>query len=136
MLSFRERVLEPFFTEAKITARSYYDRKGLRRTSPRASLGSDAVDKIIIDVAKGLRKKSKIFDTFGYLYHCYQILDVQEDLGRYIKDGKFEPLKRETVLKYEKQAIEFVHSAIRLDSRIKNKIINAIKEEHEKSNSK
>jgi hypothetical protein len=136
MLSFRERVLEPFFTEAEITARAYYDKKGLRRTSPRASLGFDTVDQIVITLARGLRKRSQIFDTFGYLYHCYQIKDVQEDLGHIGEKDTLEPLKRETVLKYEKEAIKFLHTAINRDSKIKEDIINAIRKEYGSSENK
>lgn len=133
MLSFRERVLEPFFEEAGVVIRDYYDSRGLKRTTPRQSIGYDTVDIIILDIARGLRKRSQIFDTFGYLYHCYQRQDVQEDLGRFIQEGVFKPLERETILKYEKEAIKFLHTRIIKDSKVKDRIIRAIREEYEKS---
>ena len=133
MLSFRERVLEPFFAEAGVVTRDYYDRKGLKRTTPRQSIGYDTVDKIIIDIARGLRKRSQIFDTFCYLYHCHQREDVQEDLGRFMQEGKIKPLERETVLKYEKEAIKFLHAKIINNMEIKDRIIGAIREEYGRS---
>ena len=131
MLRFRERVLEPFFAEAKISIRSYYDRKDLKRTTPRKALGYDSVDLIIIDLARGLRKQPQIFDTFGYLYYCHQREDVQQNLGRI--DGGTEPHKRDTILSYEKDAIKYIHDETNRNSKIRKKIIDAIKVEYERS---
>ena len=136
MLKFREKVLEPFAEEAKIKLIDYYSKKGMTRSDPAENYGYDTVDDIIYEIAKGLRKKKQLFDTFGFLYHCYQIVQVREFLGSSDGSSKIKSLDRNTVLKYQRQAIKFIHDTVKSSKKLKNEIIENLKKEYDKASNK
>jgi hypothetical protein len=133
LLGFREDILEPYIEEAGLKTVDYFFRKGMKRQALVGSYGYDATDDIIYEAAKSFRRKFSLFKTFGYLYHCLRIKDVQEELGKYDENNRFKPLERETILKYKSQIKKLIHERISQDRKLKSKIIQTIKEEYEKS---
>jgi hypothetical protein len=133
MKNFREDILDPFIDEAGLRSVDYFNKKGIKQAAPAGSHGYDAADDIIYEVAKRHKRKKSLFKTFGDLYHCLLIIDVQEELGKFDENNKFKPLKKDTILSYKRKVIKLIHNTINQDHRIKKKLIETIKKEYEKA---
>lgn len=133
VLKFREEVLEPFADEAQIMLVDYFHRKNMKRSQPVGSYSYDDVDKIIIEVVKGLRNQSRLFDTFAYLYYCYKEKDVQIFLEKPDKNDVIRPLKRATVLTYKRKVLNWIHNEVDSNKELKERIIKTMKAEYEKA---
>ncbi|MBC2714923.1 MAG: hypothetical protein HF978_06400 [Desulfobacteraceae bacterium] len=133
--NFRKKILLPYAEEAGIDLFQYLSKRGLITTTKECNHNPDYndTDILINGVAKGLGSSSKKLDTFALLYGCHHIEKVSEFLDYYDKKNKrHKPLEVETVQKYDREAIKYIHETIDRDPDLKSKIILALKEEYEK----
>ena len=132
MKRFREDILEPFADAANIKLVDYYAKKGLRPLDSAESYEYDSVDNIIFEIAKKFRKKRSVFDTFSYLYQCYNEKETQEFLTRITPSGEIKIPERNSVLRYKRQAVKLIHDEVEKDPKKlkRQEIIEALKREY------
>ena len=118
----RMKIKDEFIAEIGINPRYYDKKRGVAPPYGQDEYEYDEFDMIITKTTNELlrAKKSKqtrkyksegqesMLDVFWYLYACFSVKETSEMVLKRNKNNKLEPIKEDTVKRYEREVIKLV----------------------------